>query len=210
MKIQNEILQKVKELNLEAFTINDILGLSSYDNLRKNLERMTSNNTLRRLIRGVYDIPRFNETFNMYNAPSIDGIAKAVARHNNWNIYPSGNYALNILGLSTQIPNQYVYISSGPYKKYEYEGNIIEFKHASLKETNSYSYLTNLVIQAFKEIGKENINQEIIDQIKRKLTNEEIDNICKEGKNTTIWIYENIIKLRGKENEKNSSNEKRR
>lgn len=197
MRLQNEILLKVDQLQLEAFTINDILELGTYDNLRKTLERMTKNNVIRRLIRGVYDVPKINKTFNMVSPPSIDGIAKALARSFNWNIYLTGNYALNALGLSTQIPYKYTYISSGPYRKYEYEGICIEFKHASLKETNSYSYNTNLVIQAMKELGEENIDLKTLDMIKSKFSKEEIEVICKESKNTTIWIYQNILRMRG-------------
>lgn len=47
-------------------------------------------------------------------------------------------------------------------RRNEYEENVIIFKHATLKETNSFSYITNIVIQAFKELGKDNITDEII------------------------------------------------
>ena len=197
MQLQEKIILKIKELKMEAFTINDIIELGSYDNLRKTLERMTRSNAIRRLMRGVYDIPKYNKTFNMLTPPSIDGIAKALARSFNWDIYPTGNYALNILGLSTQIPSKYIYISSGPYRKYDYEGTIIEFKHASLKETKSYSYNVNLIIQAFKELGKENINNDILKTIANKFSALELEEICKGAKGTTIWIYENIVKMRG-------------
>lgn len=146
------------------------------------LERMTKSGILRRLIRGVYEIPKYNKTFNMIAPPSIDEIAKALARNFNWDIYPSGNYALNILGVSTQIPSKYIYISSGPNGKYEYEGNIIVFKRATLKETNSFSYITNIIIQAFKELGKNNITDDIIKLICQKFSSDEINLICEEAK----------------------------
>ncbi len=196
MAIDKEILKRLNKRNISIFTINDIIDLGSYDNLRKTLERMTKANILRRLIRGVYEIPKYNKTFNMIAPPSIDAIAKAVGRNFNWNIYPSGNYALNILGISTQVPAKYIYISSGPNRKYEYEGNVIIFKHATLKETNSFSYITNIVIQAFKELGKDNITDEIIGLIHKKLSNKELNLICEEAKKTTIWIYQNILRLK--------------
>lgn len=197
MKLQENIIKKIEYLKLEAFTINDIIDLASYDNLRKTLERMNKDKIIRRLIRGVYDIPKYNKTFNMYNPPSINSIAKAIARNFNWNICPTGNYSLNILGISTQIPSKYIYISSGPYRKYVFDGNIIEFKHASLKEINSYSYETNLVIQAIKEIGKENINNSYLKAIATKFNIKELENIYNESKSTTIWIYECIKRMRG-------------
>ena len=203
MQLQEKIVLKVKELKLDAFTVNDIIDLGSYDNLRKTLERMTKNNIIRRLIRGVYDIPKLNTTFNMLTPPSIDGIAKAISRSFNWDIYPTGNYALNVLGISTQIPSKYIYVSSGPYRKYEYEGIVLEFKHATLKETKSYSYNTNLIIQAFKELGKENINDDILKKVCSNFNDTEIEEICNEAKNTTIWIYESIVRMRGSINETN-------
>lgn len=196
MTIDKDILNRLNEQNISVFTINDIIDLGSYDNLRKVLERMTKSSILRRLIRGVYEIPKYNKTFNMIAPPSIDDIAKALARNFNWDIYPSGNYALNILGISTQIPSKYIYISSGPNRKYEYEGNIIFFKHATLKETSSFSYITNIVIQAFKELGKDNITNDIIKLIRQKFSSDEINLICEEAKKTTIWIYQNILRLK--------------
>ena len=196
MGIDKDILKRLNEQNIKVFTINDIIDLGSYDNLRKILERMTKSGILRRLIRGVYEIPKYNKTFNMIAPPSIDEIAKALARNFNWDIYPSGNYALNILGVSTQIPSKYIYISSGPNRKYEYQGNIIVFKHATLKETNSFSYITNIVIQAFKELGKDNITDDIIKLICQKFSSDEINLICEEAKKTTIWIYQNILRLK--------------
>ena len=107
--LKDEIIELVNKNKYEAFSIKDLISLSSYDNLRKNLERMTKEGSIRRIIRGIYDIPKYNNIFNMYNVPSINGVANALARSFNWNIYPSGNVALNILGLSTQIPSKYLY-----------------------------------------------------------------------------------------------------
>ena len=64
MTIDKDILNRLNEQNISVFTINDIIDLGSYDNLRKILERMTKSGTLRRLIRGVYEIPKYNKTFN--------------------------------------------------------------------------------------------------------------------------------------------------
>ena len=80
MTIDKDILNRLNEQNISVFTINDIIDLGSYDNLRKVLERMTKSSILRRLIRGVYEIPKYNKTFNMIAPPSIDDIAKALAR----------------------------------------------------------------------------------------------------------------------------------
>lgn len=70
--IDKDIINRLNEQNISVFTINDIIDLGSYDNLRKILERMTKSSILRRLIRGVYEILKYNKTFNMIDPPSID------------------------------------------------------------------------------------------------------------------------------------------
>ena len=50
-------------------------------------------------------------------------MAKAIARNYNWTIAPTGDAALNLLGISTQVPSKWEYVSSGPYKEYNIEGH---------------------------------------------------------------------------------------
>ncbi len=71
-------------------------------------------------MRGVYDKPAYSNLLQEVAAPDPEQIAEALARSYNWTIAPSGNTALNLLGLSTQVPANWVFISSGPYKKYEF------------------------------------------------------------------------------------------
>lgn len=54
---------------------------------------------------------------------------------------------------------------------------------------------TLLLIQALKAIGKDNINNSIINRLKKFYNNQEKKEILKESKNTTIWIYEIIKKI---------------
>ena len=196
MNTQECIINKLNSEGINVFTVNDLIGIADYDTLRKNLERMTKDNIIKRIIRGVYYLPKYNKTFNTYSIYNIDDVAKAIARWSNWVICPSGNYALNILGLSTQIPNKYTYISSGPYRKYDIEGSLIEFKNVSQKQINNYSYMTLLVVQAIKEIGKDNISDNDLLTIKKKLKEDEIKNLYIESKQTVIWIFNVIERIK--------------
>ncbi len=70
-------------------------------------------------MRGVYDKPAYSNLLQEVAAPDPEQIAEALARSYNWTIAPSGNTALNLLGyLRKFLPT--VFISSGPYKKYEF------------------------------------------------------------------------------------------
>lgn len=176
-----------------AFCVSDFTNNFSYELIKKSLQRLESEGKIRRVIRGVYDKPSFCEAINEYSVPYPDEIANALARNFNWVIAPTGNTALNVLGLSTQVPAKWVYITSGPYKKYDI-GNIkIEFNHRSNKELLNMSDKTLILIQALKAIEKEHITKDIIQKLKKKYSKEDKIKILNESKNTVIWIYE-IIK----------------
>ena len=75
-------------------------------------------------------------------------------------------------------------------------GNIeIDFKHRSNKEISGMSYKTALVIQALKALGKDNIDESVITKLKKQLSSEEKDNLIKEARQTTAWVYSVIRKI---------------
>lgn len=193
--LQKSILERISKENLGAFTASDFLDLARHDAIRKTLDRLEDCGEIRRVIRGVYDMPSFNKNFKMFEPPKIDAIAYAIARQNNWYICPSGNYALNKLGLSTQVPAQYLFVSNGPYASYFIEGTQLIFKHTTNKEITSFSYITQLVIQAIKAIGREKILSDDILHLKKILNSKDKKTLLSESRKTSIWIYEIIKKI---------------
>ena len=114
--IYNRILSLPSE---SAFTVTDFVDIAGYKAVSKALERLEDEKKIRRVIRGVYDCPKYSELLGEFEAPSPHHIAMAIARNNNSTIVPSGNAALNHLGLTTQVTAYWPYIRDGPYKKYE-------------------------------------------------------------------------------------------
>src|ERR1035438_10354000 len=78
------------------------------------LHRLEKRGEIRRVIRGIYDYPRFSKLLDQHLSPDIDQVARALARKFRWRIQPTGAKALNFLGLSTQVPARAVYLSDGP------------------------------------------------------------------------------------------------
>ena len=105
---------------------------------------------------------------------------------------PCGDTALNLLGLSTQVPVAWSYVSDGPYKDYSYDNTIIKFKHTTNKEISKLTPKTALVIQALKTLGKDNIRNETIERIKESTTLNERRIMLREAQYATAWIYEAI------------------
>ncbi len=183
--------------NNYVFISKDFISDVDYETVRKTLSRLCEKSEIKKISRGYYYKPIYLSIINDYSRPNIDSYAKAIARNMNWKIFPTGNTALNEFGLSTQVPSNYSYISSGRTISYEVDKIVILFTHRSSRETD-FSYITGTVIQALKAIGQDNITDEIINKISSRLLKEEKKLILLESKNSSAWIYE-MIKLICKE-----------
>ena len=179
----------------KVFFANDFLDIASYETARKILNRMVTEGKIKRVIDGFYYNPRYSELIGEYEAVSIHELALAIARKYNWNIAPCSSTALNLIGLSTQVPTHYKYISSGRYKKYTIGDTVLEFKKVNPGEIANMSLKTATVIQVIKSLGKENINSEVVQKIREYLTEEEISDLMDEAKSVPSWIYEVIRKV---------------
>lgn len=156
------------------------------------LTRLESEKIVKKIMRGVYYKPEYNDFLGEYVAPEPDAVAHALARNFGWTIVPCGDTALNLLGLSTQIPAAWVYVSDGTYKEYTYEQTTIKFKKTTNKEISKLSYKTALVVQALKALGKDNVDDTVLTKLKNNLTDSEKEALLTEAKATTSWIYEYI------------------
>ena len=170
----------------------DFVDISDKTSVNAYLARLVDEGLIRRVLRGVYDKPEYNDFLGEYVAPSPNKVANALARNFGWTIVPCGDTALNLLGLSTQVPAEWVYVSDGTYKKYTYDNTTIEFKRITNKEVSKLSYKTALTIQALKALGKEKIDDTVINRLTKLLTADEKKTMIEEAKAATSWIYEYI------------------
>lgn len=178
-----------------VFISNDFLEIADYETVRKTLNRFVNEGSIQRIVNGVYYKPRYIELIGEYESPSINEVAIAIARKYNWTIAASGNTALNLLGLSTQVPAQWTYISDGRYVDFLIGNTKLVFKRTTNSTISNMSQLTALVIQAIKAIGKENISEEQILYLKNRLTISDKEKLLEEGKTTSAWIYKVLKKI---------------
>jgi len=187
------ITKRVEEAPFgSAFIASDFTDLAEYETARKTIARLEKKGTLRRVLRGVYDKPTFSSLLQEYAAPNPDQIAHAIARNYNWIISASGNTALNKLGLSTQVPADWSYISSGPYKAYTFGNITLSFSHRSDSQMTGMSEKTLLLIQALKAIGQGNVSKAEIKLIRKRFSSDDFQIILSESRYTISWIYEVI------------------
>ena len=192
----NEIKQKILSAeNGTVFVAVDFVDLADKTTVSVCLTRLESENIIQRILRGVYYKAEYNEFLQEYVVPNPDKVAHALARNFGWTIVPCGDTALNILGLSTQVPAAWSYVSDGTYKEYTYDNTTIKFKRTTNKEISKLSYNTALVVQALKALGKDNIDDAIINKLKNDLTDEEKATALLEAKAATSWVYEYIKQI---------------
>ncbi|MBS3987173.1 MAG: hypothetical protein KGZ38_04355 [Erysipelothrix sp.] len=184
-----------QQKNGTIFSINEFYHLGNVNTIKSILFRLESDGKITRLIDGLYTIPKFSELLQEKSYPSVDQVANKLADKFSWTICPSENHALNLVGLSTQVPNKYVFVSDGPYRTYEYRGREIIFKHTSNRFITEYSRNYSVMIQAIKALGKDNIHE---NEIKRMTTfaKQYIDeDIIDKGKKLPAWIQEVLKKI---------------
>lgn len=180
-----------------VFVSSDFADISDANTIRQNIHRLVNDGSLRQIMRGVYEKPQFSELLGEEVAVDPNAVAEALARNYRWSIVPSGNTALNLLGLSTQVVASWSYISDGPYKTYEWNSTKLEFKHGANRDITNLSYMTGLVIQALKTLGRSNVTSETLQMLSKKLSEEEKKACLLEAKQSTDWVYSAIRKICG-------------
>ena len=179
-----------------VFIPSDFFDIAEAVKVNMCLNRLIKNGDLNRVMRGVFAKPRHSELLNKNVSPYSNDIAKAIARNYGWTIVPFGDTALNILGLSAQVPAVWLYISDGPYKTYNADGITIRFKHTDNKnEIISISYQTALVVQALKALGKGNISDSDIRRLSDTFSQSEKQKMLSESRRVTAWVYGYIRKV---------------
>ena len=192
--IENKIISRIYGRGRGwAFTKRDFVAEFGEANIYQALSSLAKAAKIRRVCRGGYDYPRYSELLNHQLSPDLDQVAHALARKFNWRIQPSGDAALNLLGLSTQVPGRWVYLSDGPSREYEAGSHTLTFKKSALKDVGFKYTESGLVVQALKSLGREHVDQKVIEAIHQQLKSRGCERILRDTRSVTGWIY-GIIK----------------
>ena len=179
----------------EILFILDFLELSDYDTVRKSLQRLTEKDVLIRLSKGIYYYPKNDKLLGLVY-PSAEQIGKAIAKRDKARIIPTGSYAMYRLGLTTQVPMNVVYLTDGSARKVQIGKQTIVFKKTSPKNLIAKNQLSNLIIQGLRAIGKENITQDHLLQIKKVIfDSNEMHNLHNNIIYAPIWIQKIVLKI---------------
>ncbi len=154
------------------FIPDDFVIFGTPDAIRSGLTRLCRNNKLHRFAKGIYYVPKYDKWDGSLLEPPLDVIAQKIAQRDNARIIPTGAYALNKIGLSTQVPANIIYITDGSARQIKFgDGKSITFRHSNdLGYFAFQSKLMQLVILSMREIGETSITEEQITKIKKMIT----------------------------------------
>ena len=154
----DHIVNRIKNNKSQRlFFVDDFVDITNYKAVSKALERLVEKDILIRVGNGIYARFKKDPVLGII-LPTTEQIAEAIARRDKARIIPTGSYALNALGLSTQIPLNVVYLTDSTARKIQAGNRTIQFKKTTPKNLAAKGKISSLVIQALKAIGKDKVN----------------------------------------------------
>lgn len=188
LTIENMIINKIKKARRGSlFFIEDFIAFGNSRAVNKALERLAAKDDIKRVARGIYTRPQISSLIGEV-MPTAENIAKAIAKRDKARIVPTGSYALNAIGLSTQVPMNVVYLTDGAARKIKLKKRTITFKKTSPKNLATIGKISSLVIQALKEIGKDKVQEWEENKIIELLKKEEKTRLQHDLRMAPEWI----------------------
>ncbi len=188
MSVEAQIIKKLKDNKRgKIFFPYNFSKIDSYEKIHVSLGRLEKKQVLVRLAHGIYFYPRIDKDLGVLYPP-IDEIAKAIAKRDKARIIPTGVQALNLLGLSTQVPMKLVYLTDGAQRNIAIGNQSIKFKKTSPKNLAAKGEISGLVVQALREIGKGRASDEQLKIIIEFLKKENPENVNYDARLAPAWI----------------------
>jgi predicted transcriptional regulator of viral defense system len=194
--MRDQIVARIGRLGAgKAFSAKDFQDIASRGTIDMALGSLTRQGTIRRIRRGLYDIPKVNPALGGKLSPDIHEAAQAIVRRQRWKIVPEGAWAANLLGLSTQVPSKIIYLTDGPNSEVQIGRRSIHFKHARPKAMAGVEGKFALVVQALRHLGKRSVGTREIETLRSKLSPQEKRRLLKGTRFGVDWIYHVATKI---------------
>lgn len=188
LTIENKIIVKIKKAGRGTlFFTDDFIAFGNSKAVNKVLERLVIKGEIKRVARGIYTRPKISSLIGEV-MPTAENIAKAIAKRDKARIIPTGSYALNAIGLSTQVPMNVIYLTDGAARKIKLDKRTITFKKTTPKNLSTIGKISTLVIQALKEIGQDKVQEWEENKIIELLKNEEKSRLEYDLRMAPEWI----------------------
>lgn len=196
--IDNKILISLKKRGKgTVFSTEEYAHYGDPDTVQKALSRMVRKGNLLHICHGIYCYPKVDKKLGLgILHPTFETIAQVIAKRDKVRIFPAGALAQNMLGLSTQVPMNVVYLTDGSNRKVNIKnGRGILFRHVSPKKLAFKDKLAMLITTALREMGEKNVTDEHKHQLKKVLERHPEPFMTHDMKLMPLWIRNLITEL---------------
>lgn len=192
--INSQIEAKVKRAKPgQIFLPSDFKDLGTSTAIRKALSRLVEQKVLVRMGQGIYATPIHDKLFGDV-LPSMEEIAVTLAKKDHVKIMPTGQYALNKIGLSTQVPMKMVYLTNGTKKNISLGKSSIVFQPTTTKKLAMIGTITSLLFLGLEELDLDNLSESDINKIINLLKKEDEKKLKHDLKLAPARISDFVIK----------------
>lgn len=192
--INSQIEAKVKRAKSGAiFLPSDFKDLGTSTSIRKALSRLVEQKVLVRMGQGIYATPIHDKIFGDV-LPSMEEIAATLAKKEHVKIMPTGQYALNKIGLSTQVPMKMVYLTNGTKKNISLGKSSIVFQPTTTKKLAMIGTITSLLFLGLEELDLDNLSKSDTNKIINLLKKEDEKKLKHDLKLAPSRISDFVIK----------------
>lgn len=186
--IENKVLEKILKTKRGTLLFpDDFHDLGSSEAIRLALHRLEKEQIIKRVSQGIYVRPRISQYIGEV-LPTAEEVAKGIAKRDRIRIVPTGVYALNALGLSTQVPMKLVFLTDGAARLIKIGKRTIKFKKTTPKNLLAKGEISSLVIQALRKIGINKLIEEEEKKIIELLKKENPKDLLQDIKLAPVWI----------------------
>lgn len=186
--VESKIEKSIKSKPKGSLVLpDDYLSFGSSEAIRKALDRLEDKGVIIRVAHGIYVRPKISKLIGPLT-PSAEEVAEAIAKRDRIRMVPTGSYALNALGLSTQVPINIVLLTDGSPREIKVGKRTIKFKKTTPKNLLAKGKISSLVIQALKEIGNGKVTAEEEYKIVDMLRKEEVKVLKHDIALAPVWI----------------------
>lgn len=195
MSLHQSVENQIKKICPgQIFFLSEFRGLGPDSAIRKALSRIAKEKRIERLTRGIYYTPQHDPLLGEL-LPSIESAIEMIARHEKIRVKPTGVYALHKLGLSTQVPLRWVYLTDGTKRKIKIGKIIIYLKPATPKKLSLQGEISGLIISALSEIDPKRLMQDEVNKIKTLLMQEDKRKLNHDLRLAPVRISDFLYKL---------------
>ena len=121
---------------------------------------------------GIYVVPIHDKVFGEV-LPSMEEIAASLAKKEHVKIMPTGQYALNKIGLSTQVPMKMVFLTNGTKKNITIGKSSIVFQPTTTKKLAMVGTISSLLFLGLEELDLNQLNESELEKIMSLLKKED-------------------------------------